>query len=119
MIRDQIEERLMARFSPNRLVVDDVSWQHAGHAGAVRAASLATLQGRDAAELRARRLALGAAHRGHAGFQEGGESHFEVVISASAFGGQGRIAAHRAVHAELADLLAGPVHALQITLSAD
>ena len=85
MIRDQIEERLMARFSPNRLVVDDVSWQHAGHAGA----------------------------------PEGGESHFEVVISASAFGGQGRIAAHRAIHSELADLLAGPVHALQITLSAD
>jgi len=85
MIRDQIEERLIECFSPDKLSVQDVSWQHAGHAGA----------------------------------PNGGQSHFEVEISASAFAGKGRVAAHRAIHAELADLLAGPIHALQITLIAD
>ena len=37
------------------------------------------------------------AHRGHAGFQEGGESHFRVTLRAAGFAGQSRIARHRAV----------------------
>ena len=39
------------------------------------------------------------AHRGHAGYREGGESHFRVTIRASAFAGMGRVERHRAVHA--------------------
>mgnify|MGYP000999914341 CR=1 FL=1 len=37
-------------------------------------------------------------HRGHAGYRDGGESHFNVRIRAAAFGGQSRIQRHRAVH---------------------
>ncbi len=53
-------------------------------------------------------------HAGHAGAREGGESHFTVTIEAPAFAGQSRVARQRAVNAALADLLAGPVHALSI-----
>ena len=57
-------------------------------------------------------------HRGHAGFQEGGESHFHVVIRAEAFKGQSRIARHRAVHAALGAELVGAIHALSLDLDA-
>jgi BolA protein len=53
-------------------------------------------------------------HAGHAGAREGGESHFTVTIEAAAFAGQSRVARQRAVNTALADLLAGPVHALSI-----
>lgn len=53
-------------------------------------------------------------HAGHAGAREGGESHFTVTIEAAAFVGQSRVARQRAVNAALAELLAGPVHALSI-----
>jgi BolA protein len=32
-IRTAIENRLSEAFHPTRLIVEDVSWQHAGHAG--------------------------------------------------------------------------------------
>jgi len=51
-------------------------------------------------------------HKGHAGARPGGESHFRIRIVASRFEGMSRIARQRAVNAALADLLAGPVHAL-------
>ncbi len=53
-------------------------------------------------------------HHGHAGHREGGESHFNLVIEAAAFEGQGRVARQRMVHAALAEELAGPVHALSV-----
>lgn len=53
-------------------------------------------------------------HRGHAGFQEGGESHFNVRIRAAAFQGQSRIARHRAIHAALGRDLMAQIHALSI-----
>ncbi len=53
-------------------------------------------------------------HAGHAGARQGGESHFNVVIEASAFEGQTRVARQRMVHAALRDELAGPVHALSV-----
>ncbi|QFT62530.1 transcriptional regulator BolA [Roseivivax sp. THAF30] len=56
------------------------------------------------------------AHRGHAGFQEGGESHFHVVIRSEAFKGQSRIARHRAVHQALGADLVGAIHALSLDL---
>ena len=55
-------------------------------------------------------------HRGHAGFQEGGESHFNVRIRADAFAGQSRIARHRAVHAALGKDLVGRIHALALDI---
>ena len=55
-------------------------------------------------------------HRGHAGFQEGGESHFRVRLHAAAFEGQSRLARHRAVHAALGPDLIGQIHALALEL---
>ncbi len=57
-------------------------------------------------------------HEGHAGWREGGETHFHVTLVAQAFAGQSRLARQRAVYAALADELAGPVHALEVTARA-
>ncbi len=53
-------------------------------------------------------------HRGHAGFQEGGESHFNVRIRSAAFDGLSRIARHRAIHAAIGPEIMGRIHALAI-----
>jgi BolA protein len=55
-------------------------------------------------------------HRGHAGYQEGGESHFHVVIRSAAFEGKSRIARHRAVHDALGAALMREIHALSLDL---
>ncbi len=55
-------------------------------------------------------------HRGHAGYQEGGESHFHVVIRSAVFEGQSRIARHRAVHEALGKELVSEIHALSLDL---
>ncbi len=55
-------------------------------------------------------------HRGHAGYQEGGESHFNVKIRAPAFDGQSRIQRHRAVHNALGADLVGRIHALSLDI---
>jgi BolA protein len=57
------------------------------------------------------------AHRGHAGYQEGGESHFQVKIVSDAFKGQSRIARHRAVHSALGPDIIGRIHALALNIS--
>jgi BolA family transcriptional regulator, general stress-responsive regulator len=54
-------------------------------------------------------------HRGHAGYQEGGESHFNVRIRAAAFEGKSRVARHRAVHAALGDVVPR-IHALALDI---
>jgi BolA protein len=56
-------------------------------------------------------------HRGHAGYQEGGESHFRVTIESPAFEGMGRIERHRAVHAALGRELVAEIHALALKIS--
>lgn len=56
-------------------------------------------------------------HRGHAGYQEGGESHFRVRIQAPAFGPMSRIERHRAVHKALGADLVGRIHALALEIS--
>ncbi len=56
-------------------------------------------------------------HRGHAGYQEGGESHFRVRIKADAFGPMSRIERHRAVHKALGADLVGRIHALALEIS--
>ncbi|MEO0938434.1 MAG: BolA family protein [Pseudomonadota bacterium] len=55
-----------------------------------------------------------AAHAGHAGAPEGGESHFNLRIRAEAFAGQSRVARHRAIHAAIGADLIGEIHALAI-----
>ena len=56
-------------------------------------------------------------HRGHGGWREGGGTHLRVVMRAAALAGMTRVERSRAVHAALADDLAGGVHALALELS--
>jgi len=76
----EIESRLTAALSPERLAVIDDSEKH----------------------------------RGHAGHDGSGESHFTVEIVSARFTGQSRVARQRMVNAALADLLRDKVHALAI-----
>ncbi len=57
-------------------------------------------------------------HRGHGGWREGGETHFNVEIAADAFAGMSRVAAHRAVHEALGKDLVGRIHALGLKIGA-
>ncbi len=76
MIREQIEAKLRAAFTPVHLEVHDESYRHNVPAGA--------------------------------------ESHFKVVIVSDSFVSQRFLARHRAIYSELADELAGSVHALAL-----
>lgn len=53
-------------------------------------------------------------HRGHAGHDGSGESHFTVEIVADRFVGETRVSRQRLVNTALADLLRDKVHALAI-----
>ena len=53
-------------------------------------------------------------HRGHAGHDGSGESHFTVEIVAERFAGMSRVERQRAVNSALADLLSERIHALAI-----
>ena len=55
-------------------------------------------------------------HRGHAGYQEGGQSHFNVLIRAQAFENMSRIQKHRAVHKAIGAELVGRIHALALDI---
>ena len=57
-------------------------------------------------------------HRGHAGHDERGESHFALTIESAAFTGQSRVSRQRLVYAALADLMTDRVHALTIKANA-
>ena len=80
----EIENRLRAALSPERLAVIDDS----------------------------------AKHRGHAGHDARGESHFTVEIISATFSGKSRVHRHRLVNQALAPLLAERVHALAIVAKA-
>lgn len=54
-------------------------------------------------------------HRGHAGHDGAGESHFSVEIVAAAFVGHGRVARQRMINHALGDLMEGKIHALAIS----
>ncbi|MDX1785696.1 BolA family protein [Roseovarius sp. ZX-A-9] len=56
-------------------------------------------------------------HRGHAGYPEGGQSHFRVRMRAPELSGKSRIAQHRAVHAAIGPTLMGQIHALALEVS--
>jgi BolA family transcriptional regulator, general stress-responsive regulator len=55
-------------------------------------------------------------HRGHAGYREGGESHFHVVLRSPALAKMSRIERHRAVHQALGAELVSRIHALSLDL---
>lgn len=55
-----------------------------------------------------------ASHHGHAGWREGGETHFRVRIATRNFDGMSRVAQHRAVMDALDAELKSSVHALAI-----
>lgn len=55
-----------------------------------------------------------ARHRGHAGDDGSGESHFSVVIESAAFAGKTRLERQRMVNAALGDIPGQRVHALAI-----
>ena len=54
-------------------------------------------------------------HRGHAGYREGGESHFRVEIVSARFEGKNRVARQRLVYEALKDEFAAGLHALALT----
>jgi len=56
-------------------------------------------------------------HRGHAGYQDGGESHFNVRMVSAQLAGLNRVKRHRAVHEALGPELIGRIHALSLDLS--
>ena len=56
-------------------------------------------------------------HAGHAGWRDGGGTHFTVTIRAASFAGKSRVQQHRLVNSILADELAGHIHALELHLS--
>ncbi len=53
-------------------------------------------------------------HKGHAGDDGSGESHFKVSIASSQFDGDSRLEAHRKVNLCLADELKLQIHALSL-----
>ena len=53
-------------------------------------------------------------HRGHAGHDGSGESHFTVEIEAAVFDGMSRLQRQRAVNSALGDLMRERIHALAI-----
>ena len=59
-----------------------------------------------------------AKHRGHAGYNPAGESHFTLRVESAAFAGKSRVERQRLVHAALGDLLDERVHALSIRATA-
>ena len=54
-----------------------------------------------------------ALHAGHAGWREGGQTHFRVRIGGPVFNDLSRIARHRLVHNRLGEIV-GRIHALSI-----
>ena len=57
-------------------------------------------------------------HRGHAGYREGGGTHWRLAIVSPRFAGQSVVARHRMVYQALGNLMQNPIHALAITARA-
>ncbi len=77
-IETSIDSKLRTTFAPVRLVIEDESSKH----------------------------------HGHAGWREGGETHFRVEIVSQAFEGKNRVARQRLVYAALKAELDAGLHAL-------
>ena len=61
-------------------------------------------------------LDVSESHRGHSGFTEGGESHFDVTITSAKFSGMSRLAQHRSIHGALGPHIMDRIHALALTV---
>ena len=83
-VAQSLSKKLTEALAPEKLVIEDQSALHAGHAGAA----------------------------------PGGETHFDIAITAAAFEGLNRVARQRLVYGVVAEELAGPVHALSLTTKA-
>ncbi|MFL5218681.1 MAG: BolA family protein [Microvirga sp.] len=83
-LKDWITATLQERLDPIRLVVEDESQQHFGHAG----------------------------------WREGGETHFRIDVVSRAFEGKSRIERHRVINAALAGAFERGLHALAIQAKA-
>ena len=57
-------------------------------------------------------------HRGHAGYREGGNTHWRLAIVSPQFAGKPTVARHRMVYQALGELMQHPIHALAITARA-
>ena len=57
-------------------------------------------------------------HRGHAGYREGGNTHWRLAIVSPQFSGKPTVARHRMVYQALGELMQHPIHALAITARA-
>ena len=53
-------------------------------------------------------------HRGHAGFKEGTQTHFRVMIRAKIFEKMSRVSRERAIHKALGSGIMQNIHALSI-----
>ena len=56
-------------------------------------------------------------HRGHMGFKEGRETHFNIKIRSRQFKDQSRIERHRSVHDALGHELLNRIHALSLDIA--
>ena len=56
-----------------------------------------------------------AQHRGHAGYQEGGGTHWRLAIVSPRFSGRSTLERHRMIYGALGNLMQHPIHALAIT----
>ncbi len=54
-------------------------------------------------------------HHGHAGWKEGGNTHWKLAIVSAAFAGRNTVARHRMIYQALGDLMENPIHALSIS----
>ncbi|MFV0292959.1 MAG: BolA family protein [Paracoccus sp. (in: a-proteobacteria)] len=55
-------------------------------------------------------------HHGHAGWREGGQTHFRIRISAARLSTLSRVERHRLIHQTLGDLM-NRIHALAIEVT--
>ena len=53
-------------------------------------------------------------HAGHAGWREGGETHFRIDVVSAAFAGKSRVDRHRIVNGLLTEAFGRGLHALAI-----
>jgi len=59
-----------------------------------------------------------AKHHGHAGWKDGGGTHWQLAIVSAAFSGKPTVARHRMIYQALGDLMENPIHALSIVARA-
>lgn len=57
-------------------------------------------------------------HHGHAGWREGGQTHFRIRMASPRLKGLGRVEQHRLVNRTLGDIVPR-IHALALELSSD